>query len=76
MSEKFTETFKSAITDIKTKAAEKGVSMRALCKEAGISRATPDRWLAKPPNSIVLVEKLQEAAEVTEPARRRKAGDQ
>jgi len=68
MSNNFTDVFKATLADIKATAAKNGVSLKALCKRAGVSRATPDRWLAKPPNTIALMDKLQKAADGTDPA--------
>lgn len=63
MSNKFSDTFRRELEDIKGRAAMPGVGgLKAICKAAGIARATPDRWLAKTPNTIQAMDKLQAAA--------------
>jgi len=66
---KFSEKFRRELEDIKARASRPGVGgLKAVCKEAGISRATPDRWLAETPNTIKAMDKLQEAADRIAPA--------
>lgn len=59
MSKNFTDVFNEAVNELKRSAEAKGVSLRALCTAANMSRATPDRWTAKTPHTIELVTRLQ-----------------
>lgn len=54
-----TTAFTQAITDLEQDVKAAGSNMTELCREAGISRTTPDRWRVKPPATIALVSKLQ-----------------
>ena len=51
--------FRSAIADIETRAAALGENWTTLCRRAGISRSTPDRWKSKDPATIRAVTNIQ-----------------
>lgn len=53
--------FKRRIRDIKSRAKAAGTSMTALCQQTGIARATPDRWSARAPKTIRLIDELEQA---------------
>jgi transposase-like protein len=55
----FSDEFKSAIADIETRAAACGENWSTLCKRAGISRTTPDRWRKNDPATVRAVSKVQ-----------------
>lgn len=56
----FTEDFRDRIKEIEADAKRYGLNWTSICKEAGISRATPDRWKKKTPKTIEVVSKMQE----------------
>lgn len=57
----FVDAFKDALAGIEAGAKEAGSSVTEICREAGISRTTPDRWKENPPITIELVAKMQDA---------------
>lgn len=56
----FTEDFRAKISAIEAEAKECGLNWTSICKEAGLSRATPDRWKRKTPKTIEVVSKMQQ----------------
>jgi len=56
----FTDTFKRRIADIEARAKAAGLNFTSICKEAGISRATPDRWKKSTPKTIAIVTRMEE----------------
>lgn len=57
----FEDEFKRRISDIKRRAQQAGTSITALCQATGIARATPDRWAARTPKTIRLIDELEKA---------------
>ena len=57
----FEAEFKRRLNGIKQRAKAAGTSMTALCKETGVARATPDRWSARAPKTITLIDQLEKA---------------
>lgn len=55
----FSEDFRARIKKIETDAKAKGLNWTSICTQAGVSRATPDRWKKKPPKTIDIVTKLE-----------------
>ena len=60
MTTTFTEEFRKRIRSIESEAVACGLNWTTLCKEAGLSRATPDRWKKKTPKTVEVVAKLEE----------------
>lgn len=59
MSTKTFETeFRERIEAIERDAAEIGETWSSICRATGISRATPDRWRAATPNTVVLLDEM------------------
>lgn len=54
----FEEEFQARIEAIERDAAEIGETWSSICRATGISRATPDRWRAATPNTIVLLDTM------------------
>jgi hypothetical protein len=57
----FDAAFKAALLTLAADAAAAGISMSEVCKAAGASRATPHRYLKRPPETVKTVAKLQNA---------------
>lgn len=55
------EIFKARLEQLRADAASNDISLSCLCREAGMSRATPDRWKVEPPNTIQLFDSLEAA---------------
>lgn len=52
----FSQDFDLRIKDIRKRAEDCGISIAELCRRAGVSRSTPDRWFERIPKSIVVVD--------------------
>lgn len=52
----FSEDFDLRIKDIRKRADACGISIAELCRRAGVSRSTPDRWFERIPKSIMVVD--------------------
>lgn len=55
----FDDVFRQTLADLEARAHAVGMTWNSLCKEAGIARATPDRWRANSPKTVELVTKMQ-----------------
>lgn len=56
----FVDVFNDAITKLEIDAKAIGSNMTEVCREAGVSRTTPDRWKEKPPATVATLAKLQD----------------
>lgn len=56
----FTDEFNERIKQIEADAKACGLNWTSICEEAGLSRATPDRWKRRPPKTIEIISKMQE----------------
>lgn len=67
-------TFEAAFNERLEKIIERGkavgMTLTDICSEADVARATPDRWRAKPPLTVTLIDKMEKA--VTEAEARKK----
>lgn len=55
----FITVFNDTISQLEQDAKAAGSNMTEVCREAGISRTTPDRWKAKPPATVAIMANLQ-----------------
>jgi hypothetical protein len=56
----FGELFLARLQELEEEAKLCGLNMTVICKEAGISRASPDRWRRELPKTILLMETMEE----------------
>lgn len=56
----FTDVFRARVAKIEADAKANGINFTTICKEAGMSRATPDRWKRSTPKTIKLVETMEQ----------------
>jgi transposase-like protein len=63
MTATFTDEFKKRIEKIESEAKLVGLNFTSICKEAGISRATPDRWKKKTPKTVAIVAQMEAIVE-------------
>lgn len=56
----FEETFRERVMRIEAEARECGLNWTSICQEAGVSRATPDRWKKSTPKTIELVDRMEQ----------------
>lgn len=54
-----TEEFRARLKRIEEAAKAKGLNWTSVCSQAGVSRATPDRWKKKPPKTIEIITKME-----------------
>ncbi|BCP56218.1 hypothetical protein K32_48350 [Kaistia sp. 32K] len=57
----FTGEFHSRLDSIIERGKAAGLNLSDICKKAGVARATPDRWKAKAPKTIQVVDQLEAA---------------
>lgn len=55
----FGDVFRERLDRIETEARKVGLNFTSICEQAGISRATPDRWRRKLPKTVELVETME-----------------
>lgn len=51
----YTDEFKERIAKLEQDAIDAGTNLTQVCREAGVSRATPDRWRKAVPKTVELV---------------------
>ncbi len=54
----FSALFLETLDSIEDRAKKVGLTITHVCREAGVSRATPDRWRENVPNTIALLDKM------------------
>lgn len=62
----FYNQFIAELDEIERRAKNVGSSITDICREAGIARATPDRWRKKAPKSVDLIDKMRTAVKAAE----------
>lgn len=65
-SKTFEKQFREKLDEIESRAKEVGLNMTTICRETGISRATPDRWKRQLPKTVRLVTAMEEVVEKRE----------
>ena len=55
----FEEAFEKRLSSIEERGHKVGLTLTHICREAGVARATPDRWSKEAPKSIRLVDELE-----------------
>lgn len=55
----FEKLFQDRLDTIVERGRAVGLTLTHICREAGTARATPDRWRAKSPLTITLVDKME-----------------
>jgi len=69
--EDFEAVFKDTLRKLEKDAQAAGTNLTELCRETGVSRASPDRWKKQTPKTVRNVALLQRAVE----AKREDQGD-
>lgn len=60
MGKDFKQQFYDAMDKLEADAKAAGLNFTQICKETGISRATPDRWKKHLPKTVELVTRMQQ----------------
>lgn len=55
--------FKEAVSKLETDAKKVGLTITSICRETGVSRATPDRWKREAPTTVQLLARMQDVVE-------------
>ncbi len=63
MTTTFTDTFKQRLAAVEANAKAAGLNFTSICKEAGISRATPDRWKKSTPKTVEILTQMEAVLE-------------
>ena len=65
---KFSDIFAERIRALEARAKAAGSNVTQICKNTGIARATYERWLDRPPQSITKLDELEAEVERAEKA--------
>lgn len=71
----FVQVFHKALDQLESDAKEVGMTLTSLCRDTGVSRATPDRWRKVVPKTIELVGKMQTLVDDKREQNKREAAD-
>jgi len=55
----FAAVFNDTLIQLESDAKAAGSNLTEVCRDAGVSRTTPDRWKAKPPATVAIVSRMQ-----------------
>jgi len=55
----FSESFTERLKSIEGRAKAAGSNVTQICKKTGIARATYERWMQRPPQTIAKVDELE-----------------
>lgn len=55
----FDKVFQETLNELEAEAKALGMSFTSICRDTGVSRATPDRWRKEPPKTIEIVTRMQ-----------------
>lgn len=64
----FQDEYLRRLDEIESRGRECGLTLTHICREAGVARATPDRWRKRPPLSVALVDRLEAVVTAAEKA--------
>lgn len=59
----YEDEFKARVAKLEKDASAAGTNLTEVCREAGVSRATPDRWRKKTPKTIALICRMEAIVE-------------
>lgn len=62
----FYSTFLQKVDSLEERAKNVGITLTHICRDAGIARATPDRWRKQAPKSIRLIDEMEAAVAAAE----------
>lgn len=65
-SKSFESIFHERLDEIESRAKKQGLTITHVCRESGVSRATPDRWRLATPLSVSLLDKMLQVVEKAE----------
>lgn len=60
MAENFVQVFNKAVDQLETDAKRVGLTLTSICRQTGVSRATPDRWRKEVPKTVQLLGQMQD----------------
>lgn len=55
----FAEAFYARLESIIERGKACGMTLTDICRQSGVARATPDRWIASTPKTIELVDEME-----------------
>lgn len=58
--QRFDDVFKERVADVENRAKAVGMNFTSICEQAGISRATPDRWRRETPKTVKLLAEMED----------------
>lgn len=75
MAKNFVSDFHGAIDKLEADAKEVGLTLTSICRDTGVSRATPDRWRKKIPKTVELLGQMQDLVTAKRASNEREAAD-
>lgn len=60
MKKNIEQVFRESLDELQEDAKAAGMNLTSVCKEAGVARATPDRWRQNTPKTIRVLAKMQD----------------
>lgn len=55
----FVQVFHSTLDQLEADAKKEGLTLTSICRDTGVSRATPDRWRKEVPKTVELLARMQ-----------------
>lgn len=71
----FVNVFHQTIDTLEAEAKSAGLTLTSICRDLGVSRATPDRWRKKVPKTIELMTAMQKLVDDKREKDAREAAD-
>ena len=71
----FSQSFTVRLADIERRAKAAGSNITQICKKTGVARATYERWVQRPPQTVAKVDELEREVERLERVASEKAAE-
>lgn len=71
----FVQVFHSALDQLEEDAKKEGLTLTSICRDTGVSRATPDRWRKEVPKTVELLGKMQDVVAARREKNAKEAAD-
>jgi hypothetical protein len=71
----FEQVFHETLDQLEEAAKKEGLTLTSICRDTGVSRATPDRWRKKVPNTVKILSEMQSVVARKREQNEREAAD-
>lgn len=62
----FVQVFNDRVDQLEARAKRVGLTLTSICRETGVSRATPDRWRKQTPKTVQLLAEMEDIVSAKE----------